>query len=134
MAPAASVHLPRQSAFIPGYESALAIIDLLTAALPLNQFADLRRLSSLVVASAYLLNTLLIVAHALSFPGVFAQAGLFGDAQTTAWLYVFWHGAFPLLILLTRCSPAHGAIASHRPSRPPAPLHWRSRPSSSLRR
>ncbi len=100
MAPAASVHLPRLAAFIPSYESALAIIDLLTAALLLNQFANLRRLSSLVVASAYLLNTLLIVAHALSFPGVFAQVGLFGDPQTTAWLYVFWHGAFPLLIVL----------------------------------
>ena len=26
------------------------------------------------------------------------RSALFGDAQTTAWLYVFWHTAFPALI------------------------------------
>ena len=98
IAPLASVEMPRLSAFIPSYEAALFIIELLTAVVLLSQFAILRRWSLLVLASAYLLNAILIGAHALSFPGVFAQVGVFGDSQTTAWLYVFWHLAFPVLI------------------------------------
>ncbi len=36
----------------------------------------------------------------LTFPGVFAPTGLFGAGpQTTAWLYMVWHGGFPLVVL-----------------------------------
>ena len=98
VAPYSGVAMPRLAAFIPSYESALAILDLVTSVLLLSQFTILRRWSLLVLASAYLFDTLLVAAHALSFPGVFAQVGLFGDAQTTAWLYVFWHVGFPILV------------------------------------
>jgi PAS domain S-box-containing protein len=92
--------LAKIPAFIPSYESALAINDLITAVLLFGAFARLRSLALLVLASGYLFDTLLIVAHALSFPGVFAAAGLLGGGpQTTAWLYVFWHAAFPLFVL-----------------------------------
>src|SRR5258708_32937655 len=37
--------------------------------------------------------------HALPFPGLFAEIGLPGAGpQTTAWLYMFWHGGFPLVV------------------------------------
>jgi len=98
IAPFATVPLPRFEAFIPSYESALTIVDLLTAVLLFSQFTILRRWSLLMLASGYLLNTFLIAAHALSFPGVVSAVGLFGDSQTTAWLYVFWHLAFPILV------------------------------------
>jgi diguanylate cyclase (GGDEF)-like protein len=40
------------------------------------------------------------VFHALSFPGVFSATGLLGgDDQTTAWIFIFWHGGFPLFVL-----------------------------------
>jgi len=92
--------LAKIPAFIPSYESALAINDLITAVLLFGAFARLRSPALLVLASGYLFDTLLIVAHALSFPGVFAAAGLLGGGpQTTAWLYVFWHAAFPLFVL-----------------------------------
>jgi len=33
------------------------------------------------------------------FPGLFAPAGVLGAGpQTTAWLYFFWHGGFPLFV------------------------------------
>ena len=42
----------------------------------------------------------MIVSHTLSFPGAFASHGLMGSGpQTTAWLYVFWHGGFPLFVM-----------------------------------
>jgi hypothetical protein len=40
------------------------------------------------------------IMHALSFPGLFAPAGLLGAGpQTTAWLYMFWHSGFSLFVM-----------------------------------
>ena len=98
--PLASRPLPKVVAFIPTYESALAINDLITAVLLFGQFARLRSRALLVLASGYLFNALIIIPHALSFPGVFADTGLLGaKSETTVWLYVFWHAAFPLFVL-----------------------------------
>src|SRR6187402_1837447 len=38
--------------------------------------------------------------HALTFPGLFTETGLLGAGpQSTARLYMFWHGGFPLLVI-----------------------------------
>jgi signal transduction histidine kinase/CheY-like chemotaxis protein len=98
--PFARIALPRIPAFIPSYEAALAINDLITAILLLGPFNRLRSRALLVLACGYLFDAIIIVAHALSFPGVFSESGLLGgDPQTTAWLYLFWHGGFPLFVL-----------------------------------
>lgn len=92
--------LPQWPAFIPSYETALFFIDLITAALLFDQSARVGSLSILVLACGYLFDALMIVPHALSFPGAFTATGLLGaKAQTTAWLYVFWHGGFPLFVI-----------------------------------
>jgi signal transduction histidine kinase/CheY-like chemotaxis protein len=99
-APFARVPLARISAFIPAYEAALAINDLITAVLLFGQFTQLRSRALLALASGYLFDALIMVPHALSYPGVFADAGLLGAGpQTTAWLYMFWHGGFPLFVV-----------------------------------
>lgn len=86
--------------FIPAYQAALMINDLITAVLLFGQFARVRSRAMLVLACGYLFNTLIIVSHTLSFPGLFAPNGLLGAGpQTTAWLYVFWHGGFALFVL-----------------------------------
>jgi Membrane-associated sensor, integral membrane domain len=65
----------------------------------LSQFARLRSRALLILATGYLFDGLMLIPHALSFPGVFAQSGLMGAGpQTTAWLYM-WHGGFPLFVL-----------------------------------
>ena len=98
--PFVRVPLPRVPAFIPAYQTALFFVDLITAALLIDQCLRLRSGSLLVLASGYLFDALMIVSHSLSFPGAFAAAGLIGGgAQTTAWLYVFWHGGFPLFVM-----------------------------------
>ena len=87
-------------AFIASYEAALAIIDLITAILLFGQFTTSRSCALLALACGYLFNTFIIVAHALTFPGAFSEAGLLSaGSQTTAWLYVFWHGSFPIFVL-----------------------------------
>jgi PAS domain S-box-containing protein len=99
LAPFARVPLARVDAFIPLYESALAITDLITVVLLANQFRRERSLALLILTSGYLFSTLIIVPHALTFPGDFAPQGLFGTAQTTSWIYCFWHGGFALYVL-----------------------------------
>ncbi|MGZ5584960.1 MAG: MASE4 domain-containing protein, partial [Usitatibacter sp.] len=87
-------------AFIPSYESALALGDLITATLLLSQFARLNARPILVLGAAYLFSGVLAIAHMLSFPGLFSGAGLLGArSQTTVWLYMFWHLGFPLAVL-----------------------------------
>jgi hypothetical protein len=52
----------------------------------------------------------MIVPHALSFPGVFAETGLLhAGPQTTAWIYAFWHTGFPLFVLGYALRPPRAA-------------------------
>jgi diguanylate cyclase (GGDEF)-like protein len=98
--PFARIPLPKITAFIPSYESALAISDLVTAVLLFGRVSRHHQYALLLLASGYLFNAAIIVVHGLSFPGVFSETGLLGaSGQTTAWLYVFWHGGFPLFVL-----------------------------------
>lgn len=98
-APFAKVKLPTVMAFVPSYESALAINDLITAILLFGQFSILRWRAILVLACGYLFTAGIAVPHALSFPGLFSETGLLGGGQTTAWLYMLWHGGFPLAVI-----------------------------------
>ncbi|HUB45775.1 MAG TPA: MASE4 domain-containing protein [Acetobacteraceae bacterium] len=98
--PFARQPLPRVTAFIPAYESALVISDLITAALLFGQFSIIRSRALLVLASGYLFCGLIEIAHGLTYPDVFSATGLLGaGTQSTAWLYMFWHGGFPLAVL-----------------------------------
>ncbi len=87
-------------AFIPCYESALVISDLITAALLLGQFNATRSGALLALGNGYLFTALMTIVHALTFPGLFAPGGLLGaGAQSTAWMYMLWHGGFPLFVI-----------------------------------
>ncbi|HJV96393.1 MAG TPA: MASE4 domain-containing protein, partial [Albitalea sp.] len=100
LAPLATWKLPQMAAFIPIYESALLITDLITAVLLFGQYRILRSRALLVLGSGYLFTALMTVGHALSFPGLFAPSGLLGAGpQSTAWIYMFWHSGFPLFVL-----------------------------------
>jgi PAS domain S-box-containing protein len=99
-APFARIQLPPVWGFIPSYQSALAVNDLITAILLYAQLPTLRSRALLLLASGYLFTALMAVVHALTFPGLFAPTGLLGAGpQSTAWLYMFWHGGFPLMVI-----------------------------------
>jgi signal transduction histidine kinase/DNA-binding response OmpR family regulator len=100
LVPFAKLKLPPLPAFIPMYESALVINDLFTAVLLFGQYRILRSRALLVLGSGYLFTALMTAGHALTFPGLFAPEGLLGAGpQTTVWIYMFWHGGFPLFVL-----------------------------------
>ena len=119
-APFAKLPLPPVWAFIPTYESVLVISDLITAVLLFGQFRMLRSPALLILASGYLFTGFMAVSHALTFPGLYAPTGLLGAGpQSTAWLYMFWHGGFPLLVIAYALSKneAHPAQPARNPAR-----------------
>ncbi len=99
LVPFAKMPLVAMPAFIPSYQAALFVCDLITAIVLFGQFSVQRTRGLLILATAYLFTALAIVPHTLSFPGLFAPGGAIGGGpQTTVWLYMLWHGAFPLLV------------------------------------
>jgi signal transduction histidine kinase len=90
------VPMPRSEGFIPGVQGVIAAVEFITAVLLFAQYATERSRALLVLAAGYLFTALIVVAHALTFPGAFSPTGLFGAGpQTAAWLYVVWHAAMP---------------------------------------
>src|SRR5262249_11838469 len=54
----------------------------------------------LLLASGYLFTAAAAMVHALTFPGLFAPHGLLGGgSQTTVWIFMIWHGGFPLFVI-----------------------------------
>jgi signal transduction histidine kinase len=99
-APFAEIRLPEVRAFVPTLAAALCVSDCVTAALLFAQFSLLRQWALLVIASGYLFSALIVIAHALAFPGAFTPTGLLGAGlQSAVWLYWFWHAGLPLAII-----------------------------------
>ncbi|WP_164938284.1 PAS domain S-box protein [Bradyrhizobium guangzhouense] len=98
--PFAGTPLIQVPAFVASYQSALAVSDIITAVLLLSQFTVLRSRALLLLSIGYLFTAAAAVTHALTFPGLFSPTGLLGAGpQTTVWLYMIWHGGFPLFVL-----------------------------------
>lgn len=87
-------------AFLPAYAMAVIVINLQTGYIILTHVPFARRRYLLVMGLAYLYVGAIVIAQMLVFPGVFSQQGLLGAGpQSAIWLWVFWHGGFPTLIL-----------------------------------
>jgi signal transduction histidine kinase len=100
LAPFARLPLARAEAFIALYQAALVMSDLITAALLLAQCRVSRSCSLFVLGCGYLFTAAMTVAHTLTFPGLLAPQGLLGaGTQSTAWIYMLWHAAFPLFVV-----------------------------------
>jgi diguanylate cyclase (GGDEF)-like protein len=100
-APFARVALAPVAAFIPAYETVIAANYLITAVLLFGHFRHAGSRDHYILACGFLLTGCLAIAHELSFPGLFAATGLFGErGQTTPWLNMFWHGSLPLFVIV----------------------------------
>jgi signal transduction histidine kinase len=65
-----------------------------------TQFTILHSRALLVLASGYFFTALIVIPHALTFPGVIAPTELLGGVQSAPWLYVFWHLGLPLAVIV----------------------------------
>jgi two-component system, NarL family, sensor histidine kinase UhpB len=114
--PYATLALPHFPAFVPMYDVAVIVLDVITACWLHAQYRERGEPSLLALACAYTFTPILMLAHAVSFPDTFVAGSAIGNSQTTAWLWVCWHGLFPLFVA------AYAAIAP----RPTAPAAQRS--------
>lgn len=96
----AKVPLTPVPAFLPFYQSALSINDAITALLLFSQARVAGSRALFVLACGYAFTALITLAHLLTYPAVFSPTGLLGAGlQSTAWMYMFWHGGFPLVVI-----------------------------------
>jgi signal transduction histidine kinase len=87
-------------AFVPVYGTAIFVNDVITAVLLFNLFAVLRSRALLAISSGYFFTALMVIPWTLTFPGVFAPAGLLGAGlQSSNWLYIFRYAAFPTFVI-----------------------------------
>ena len=75
LAPFARLPLTSVPAFIPIYQSALVINDLITVVFLLGQSQFSRGRALIILAGGYLFTALMSSIHALTFPGLFAPGG-----------------------------------------------------------
>lgn len=102
-------------AFVVFLLTSVLIMEMITAFLMFSDFFITRKRSILLLASAYLFSGLMMFPQMLAFPGAFSEAGLLhAGTETRAWLWVFWHGGFPVLVLAYGIS----LVWSGRPDRP----------------
>jgi signal transduction histidine kinase len=118
IAPFASIQLGRIDAFIPVLQTALSVVELITAALLFAQFSIQPQLALLALASGYIFSGSFAFLQTLAFPGGYSPNGLIGDGPNSpAWIYVLWHTTFPAAILVYAFSKdATGAASSGKPA------------------
>jgi signal transduction histidine kinase len=98
--PLSNVQLLRIDSFIPAYGAATFMTDSITAFLLFAQFAIVPSFAFLAIASGYMYMAALVIPWLLTFPEVFSRSGLLdAGTQSTAWLYMLWHGGFPLFVI-----------------------------------
>jgi signal transduction histidine kinase len=100
IAPFGEIELPRLNSYIPVVDTVMLINDSIAATLLLAQFSILRSPSLLALAGGFLFTALLVIPHALSFPGAFAPNGLLDSGlQTTPWINEFWFLGLPSAVI-----------------------------------
>lgn len=113
-APIASLPGAHINAFVPVLQTVACVIDLITAGLLFAQYLVRPLRAGLVIACGYLFSGLFAFAQTLAFPGAYSATGLIGDgSNTAAWLFVLWHTAFPLAVLIYALSKDREDAPSH---------------------
>jgi hypothetical protein len=93
--PVRDVRLPEVRSFIPVVDAIMFIGELITAALLYAQASVFRSRGLAILGTCYLSTALLLISHALTFPGAFSANGLLGaKLSTPAWIYFLRNPVF----------------------------------------
>lgn len=99
--PVHDMRLRELGAFVPMIDAIMFLSELITASLLYAQAVVFRSRALTVLATGFVFAAMLLVPHALTFPGAFAPEGLLGaEVNTTAWIFTFRRAAFPIAIIL----------------------------------
>lgn len=100
-APRAGLQWPAINPFMPMCALTVFTTAGIAAFLLGAQFTVTRQPMLGALGGAYAFTALAVALQLLTFPGVFSPTGLFGARPTSAaWMWVFWHGGFPLFVIL----------------------------------
>jgi signal transduction histidine kinase len=98
--PFANIPVPRLDGLNAIVEALVFGSYLVTTVLLLSQCSVIYSPALFALANGYLFSALIVIAHALAYPGVFSPTGLLGGgADTEAWIFVFWHFGFSASVL-----------------------------------
>jgi len=98
-APFADAQLPSFVSFNPTVEAMVFVNDLVTSILLFSQYSISRSRAVLALAIGYFYTALIVIPHALAFPGAFTGL-LAAGPQTSAWLYYFWTAGTPIAVIV----------------------------------
>ena len=99
--PLRAVRLPEVPSFIPVIDAIMLVGELITATLLYAQAGVFRSRALIVLATGFAAAALLLIPHALTFPGAFSPDGLLGaGVNSTAWIASVRRAAFPISVIL----------------------------------
>ena len=116
-APFARVPWAAVPGFVSAHDTAVIVLQSITAWLVYALYRRTGSVALLALLSGYTFTPIVVAGHALSFPDAFVPGSLIGDAQTSAWLRMGWHGVFPVSVVayaLLRSRDAAGPDATGR--------------------
>ena len=120
MWPVADIRWREIQPIIPVLDAIMFVGELIIATLLFAQAGVFRSRALTVLASAYVFAAVLLVPHALTFPGAFDPEGLLNAGiNTTAWIAMFRRMAFPIgigLYAILKAADARDAPATGRPA------------------
>jgi signal transduction histidine kinase len=113
--PVHHIRLRELDAFVPMIDAIMFLGELIIATLLYAQAVVFRSRALTVLATGFVFAALLLVPHALTFPGAFAPDGLLGaGVNTTAWIFTFRRAAFAIAIILYALLKHAGSEAKPR--------------------
>lgn len=106
--PWATVPGPRLPEVIAVSNLTIALADLCTTLLLGREFLRTGRLSMCVLASGYAFSAAMALLHLAVFPGALFDRMLFGNSQSTSWMFLLWRLGSAALLLAA-------VVIAHRP-------------------
>src|SRR6478735_12613190 len=94
------IPLGQIDAFIPMIDASTTLVVLIIATLLYVQATVFRSRALAALGTGYVYTGLILIPHALTFPGAFAPDGLLGaGVSSTAWIYIFWRMGLPVAVI-----------------------------------
>jgi signal transduction histidine kinase len=115
--PHATAPVGSMPGFIASYQTALIFSYVLTARIFFGQFRRTGSVPVLSFATGAFYTAAIVLAQLLSFPNIFSGEPIIGSgADTTIWLWVFWHVGPPLFALAPAWFGRDGLTPTVKPS------------------
>ncbi|HYJ53867.1 MAG TPA: MASE4 domain-containing protein, partial [Allosphingosinicella sp.] len=123
--PVRNVQLARIDAFIPMIDAIMFVGELIIATLLYAQASVFRSRALTILAGAFVFAALLVVPHALTFPGAFAPDGWLGaGVNSSAWIYTIRRMALPVAVIGYVLLKKVDGATKPGPDRPAPAIAW----------